>query len=118
MAHPSSKVRDTFRKKPAGLVEAEFNDKPYCDNYHMDRSRLGTHSEWDPEAENEWGGKGATVEVPNNVRLNAMSAMGDICAKSSNVNPPAPSSDTGAGPHYIPASYPPYSRNPMFKKKG
>lgn len=111
-------IHDQYRPRNAGSVDIPTNSKPGFDNFHQDRSRLGEHCEWDPDAPNEWGGKGKTVYVPNDVRLNAMSSMGDLRAKSSNKDPDQDKRDTGSGPYDVPMGYPPYSRNPIFKKRG
>lgn len=117
MTQPADQVHDTFRRRNAGKVDAPFNSKRATDSFHVDRSRLGTHEEWDPEAKNEWGGTGKYVETPNNIRRNVVRAMGDLRAKASNRDLNAPSSDTGAGPHSVPSAYAPYGKNPMYKKR-
>ena len=115
---PSNRVHDTFREKSFGLVNAPVNSKPGFDSFFVDPSRLGVHSEWDNDAPNEWGGKGRTVEVSNNVRLNAIAGMGDLRFKASNKSPDH-DKDTGAGPCCDPVPYAPYSGsgNPMYRKR-
>src|ERR1700676_526954 len=98
MTIPSERVHDNFRSKSFGKVNAPANDKPATDNFYLDRSRLGVHSEWDETAPNDWGGKGKMVEVSNDIRLNAIGAMGDLRAKASYRNTDNPSSETGTGP--------------------
>lgn len=117
MTQPANQVRDTFRRRSFGKVEAATNSKSATGNFHVDRARLGTHEEWDPEAKNEWGGTGKYVPRPNDIRLNVIGAMGDLRAKSSNRDLNAPSSDTGTGPNSVPMSFAPYGRNPMYKKR-
>ena len=117
MTSPSEQVHDVFRRRNFGKVDVEANSKPATDNFHIDRSRLGVHDEFDPDAPNEWGGKGKLVPVPNDIRRNAIGAMGDICAKSSDASLDAPSNNTGTGPCCIPAPYPPSGMNPMYKKR-
>jgi hypothetical protein len=65
MTIPSEQVHDTFRRRSYGKIDAPTNSKPMDDSFHVDRSRLGVHSEWDETAPNEWGGKGKVVEVSN-----------------------------------------------------
>jgi len=112
-------ISDTFRSRSGGKVSIPTNSKPYDDSYHLDRSRLGVHQEWDPDAKNEWGGTGKMVEKPNDIRLNAIGAMGDIRAKSSNRQADSETNpDTGSGPCCAPTLYPPNRTNPMFRKRG
>jgi hypothetical protein len=117
MTIPSERVHDNFRSRNYGKVEAPDNTKPATDNFHIDRSRLGVHDEYDPEAPNEWGGTGKYVPVPNDIRLNALSAMGDLRAKSSNASVDAESDETGAGPRCILSPCPPAGTNPIYKKR-
>lgn len=118
MTQPSERVHDVYRRKNGGKVDMSTNSKPGFDNFHVDRSRLGVHEEYDREAPNDWGGKGKFVEKPNNIRLNAVAGMGDIRFKSSNRNPGNEQSDTGAGPRCDPTLYPPWSKNPIYRKRG
>ena len=118
MTQPSERVHDTFRSRSAGNVRVPTNAKPLDDNFHVDRSRLGEHEEYDPEAKNDWGGKGKMVRVANDIRLNALSAMGDLRAKSSNRDPDQDESNTGTGPCCAPAPYAPYGKNPIYRKRG
>jgi hypothetical protein len=113
----TNNIHDEFRRKSFGKVDAPANSKPYDDNFHVDRSRLGVHSEYDDKAPNEWGGKGKMVEVSNDIRLNAIGAMGDLRAKSSNRYTENPTSETGTGPCCIPTPYPPNAVNPMYRKR-
>lgn len=118
MAKIDNCIHDTFRRRNAGKVDAPFNSKPGFDNLHVDRSRLGTHEEWDETARNDYGGTGKYVEVPNDIRRNAIGAMGDLCAKSSSWQPDAETGrDTGSGPRCMPELYPPNAHNPMYKKR-
>ena len=110
-------IHDTFRSVSGGNVRIPVNSKPGFDDLHVDRSRLGVHEEWDPEAKNDWGGTGKYVETPNNIRLNVVGAMGDIAAKSSYRNADNETRDTGSGPRCTPVLYPPNSQNPMYRKK-
>jgi len=114
----NSEVHDTFRPKSIGFGKTvQTNSKPAQDDFHLDRSRLGTHDEWDENAPNDWGGKGKYVPKKNDVLLNALGAMGDICAKSSNVYEDGKTSDTGSGPCCVPSAPSPYGRNPIYNKK-
>jgi hypothetical protein len=115
--NPSERVTDVFRRKSFGKVDAPANSKPATDNFHIDRARLGTHEEYDPEVKNDWGGMGKFVPKPNDIRLNAVAAMGDLRAKSSYANLNNPSSETGTGPCCIPSSCPPNGMNPMYRKR-
>jgi hypothetical protein len=117
MTIPSNRVHDTFRRRQYGNVEAPDNTKSANSNFFIDRSRLGVHDEYDPEAPNEWGGKGKFVPTANDIRLNAIGAMGDLRAKSSYASVDGPSDNTGTGPCCIPAPYPPSGVNPMYKKR-
>lgn len=118
MKHPSEQVTDVFRRRNYGKVEACDNTKSATDsNFYIDRSRLGVHDEYDPEAKNDWGGTGRFVPKPNDIRLNAVAAMGDLRAKSSYASVDGPSNDTGTGPCCIPSPYPPSGMNPMYRKR-
>lgn len=118
MTNPSNKVHDNFRRRSIGDgATMPTNSKSYCDNFHVDRSRLGVHEEYDSETKNDWGGKGRFVEVPNDIRRNAVSAMGDLRAKSSNRNPDQEAQTTGSGPCCAPSLYPPNATNPMYRKR-
>lgn len=117
MSNPSEKVHDRYRSVSGGNVSIPVNSRRLNDPAYVDQSRLGVHEEWDPDAKNDWGGTGKMVETPNNVRLNAIGAMGDICAKSSNRNPENEVRDTGAGPRCTPVLYPPNSTNPMYRRR-
>lgn len=117
MSEPSERVHDVFRRKSFGKVDMDANSKPATDDFHIDRSRLGVHDEYDPEAPNDWGGKGKFVPKPNDIRLNVISSMGDLRRKSSYASVDGPSNDTGTGPCCIPAPYPPSGMNPMYKKR-
>lgn len=117
MTIPSERVHDEFRRKSFGNVDAPVNSKPATDRFHLDPSRLGQHSEWDETAPNDWGGKGKMVDVPNDIRLNAIGAMGDLRAKASYRSVDNPSSETGTGPCCIPAPYPPNATNPMYRRR-
>ena len=117
MTIPSNRVHDTFRPRNYGKVDAPDNTKSAVDNFHIDRSRLGVHDEWDETVPNDWGGKGKMVQVANDIRLNAIGAMGDLRAKSSYASVDGPSDNTGTGPCCIPAPYPPSGVNPMCKKR-
>ena len=83
MTAPSNKVHDKFRERSAGLIDIPTNSKRVFDQFHVSRERLGSHEEYDAEVPNDWGGKGKYVEKPNDIRRNAIGAMGDILAKSS-----------------------------------
>lgn len=114
---PSEKVHDTVRKVSAGKVDIPTNSKPYNDNFHIDRSRLGEHYEYDPEAKNDYGGKGNHVRVPNSIRRNAIGSMGDLRARATYKDETQPGNNTGSEPCCVPEPYPPYSKNPMFTKR-
>lgn len=117
MTQPSNRVHDRYRFRNAGKVSIPTNAKPAFDSFHVDRERLGTDEEWDPDAKNDWGGKGKFVPTPNRIRENAISAMGGLRAKSSDRDLNVPSDDTGAGPRSVPSPYAPYVRNPMYRKR-
>jgi hypothetical protein len=90
MTDPSNKVHDQFRSRSAGVVRVPSNSKPANDDFHIDRSRLGVHEEYDPEAKNDWGGTGRFVERQNSITDNARASAGDIraCASYKNVHDP------------------------------
>ena len=89
MANPSEKVKDTFRPRNIGFDGTmPFNSKPATDDFHVDRERLGQHQEWDPEAPNEWGGRGDSVRTPNHIMHNVRRSVGDIKFRSSSCNCP------------------------------
>lgn len=113
-------IHDTFRPRSIGFGKTiPVNSKPTQDNFHVDRSRLGVHEEYDPEVPNDWGGKGKYVSKPNDIQMNALGAMGDILAKSSNAYECGPTDETGSGPCCIPSSPSPYGRrNPIYRKRG
>lgn len=117
MSSPNNRVHDTFRSRNAGNVSIPVNSKPLDDSFHIDRSRLGTHEEYDPEAKSDWGGKGKYVPVANDIRLNAIASMGDIRAKSSSRSLDQDESNTGTGPCCPSPSSPPYGKNPMYRKR-
>lgn len=119
MAKPSEQVHDTFRPRSIGFDSTmPFNSKPATDNFHVDRSRLGVHDEYDPEAPNDWGGKGKTVEVPNSIMDNIRGAMGGLGARSSFKkveDPRAPTKTEGP----TPCCYEPRPEgNPLMRRKG
>lgn len=78
---PSDCVHDEYRMRNAGKVEAPFNSKSSTDNFHVDRSRLGTHPEWDANG---------YKEVPNHIKENARRNVGGLKFKSSFVDLNAP----------------------------
>lgn len=114
---PSDHVCDTFRERNGGKVDIPVNSKPANDNYHLDQSRLGMHEEWDGTVKNDWGGTGKFVPVRNDVRRNAIAAMGDLRARSSNTVIDAPSNDTKTGPCCPSVTYPSEAMNPMYRKR-
>ena len=57
------------------------------------------------------------MPVPNDIRLNAIGAMGDLRAKASYVSVDGPSDNTGTGPCCAPSPYPPSGMNPMYRKR-
>lgn len=116
MTKPSNRVHDKFRERNAGLIDIPTNSKRAFDQFHVSRERLGSHEEYDATVPNDWGGTGKYVEKPNDIRRNAIGAMGDICAKSS-FKQPGKEEDTGAGPRCVPHLPNPYSKNPMYKKR-
>lgn len=71
---PSDMVHDNFRMRDGGDVEIPMNSKSSTDNFHLDRSTLGTHTEWDP-TKDEYGDY---VEVQNHVKQHARDSMGDL----------------------------------------
>jgi len=114
---PSEKVCGVFRRRNGGKTEMSTNSHSATSNFFVDRSRLGTHDEYDPDVKNDWGGMGKFVPKPNDIRLNAVSAMGDLRAKSSYRSVDALTNDTGTGPCCIPPSCPPNGMNPMYRKR-
>ena len=118
MTIPSNRVHDTFRRRQYGNVEAPDNTKSATDNFHIDRSRLGVHDEYDPEVANEWGGKGKYVPKPNSIMDNVRGSMGGIgaCSSYKNVNEPKEPTPTEGG--CCPSPYGSSARNPLTRKKG
>lgn len=120
MARIINNVHDTFRRRNAGKVEAPFNSKPATDDFHVDRSRLGFHEEWDPEARSDYGGKGKYVPVANSIMDNVRGAMGGIGAHASfrSVHELAePTKTEGDAPCCTSDGYRPRS-NPLMRRKG
>ena len=120
MKHPSEQVTDVFRRRNYGKVEACDNTKSATDsNFYIDRSRLGVHDEYDPEAKNEWGGTGKFVPKPNSIMDNVRGAMGGIGYKSSyrSVHEPAEVTCT-EGPACCPSPYGRDAKNPLTRTKG
>jgi hypothetical protein len=113
---PSEKVHDVFRRRSGGKVDIATNSKSATSDFFIDRSRLGTHEEYDPAEPNDWGGTGKFVPTPNDIRLNAIGAMGDLRAKSSYRSVDSPSDNTGTGPCCIPSGWP-NAVNPMYRKR-
>ncbi len=109
MRHPSEDTGGVFRPKSGGKVQISSNSHPATDNFHIDRSRLGTHEDYDPEVKNEWGENGKFVEKPNSIMDNVRSTMGGIGRLGSYKsihNPVCPSPYTRAG------------RNPLTTRRG
>lgn len=75
--HPSDQVHDTYRERNAGLVNVPMNSKSSTDNFHVDRSRLGTHGEWEGEGYRQ---------VPNHIKEKARREIGELKQKSSFTN--------------------------------
>lgn len=117
MTIPSERVHDTFRRRSFGKVEANDNTKSATDSFHLDHARLGVHQEYDETAKNDWGGTGRMVDVENDIRLNAIAAMGDLRAKASYRSVDAPTNETGTGPCCIPTPFPPNGINPMYRRR-
>ena len=119
MTQPSNKVHDTFRYKSGGKTEICTNSKPATDNFHVDRSRLGTHDEYDPDVKNDWGGMGKYVPKPNSIMDNVRGAMGGIGYRSSfkSVHDPAEPTQT-QGTCRPPSIYGPCASNPLTRTKG
>lgn len=120
MAHPSERVHDEFRSRSIGKGgTAPFNSKPATDNFHVDRSRLGHHDEWDPDAKNDYGGTGKYVPVHNSIMDNVRGAMGGIGARSSFKcvdDPDKPTKTEGDVPCCGYESRP--RSNPLMRRKG
>lgn len=74
MPEPSDQVHDNYRMRDGGDVQIPMNSKSSTDNFHLDRSTLGTHTEWDPD-KGEYGG---VVEVQNHIKQHARDSMGDL----------------------------------------
>jgi len=71
---PSDCVRDNFRMRDGGDVEIPVNSKSSTDDFHLDRSTLGTHTEYDPTI----GKYGECVQKQNHVKQHARETMGDL----------------------------------------
>lgn len=119
MTISNNRVHDVFRRRPYGNVEAPANSKPATDNFHIDRSRLGVHDEFDPEEPNDWGGKGKYVPKPNSIMDNVRGAMGGIGYRSSykSVHEPAEPTRT-QGECCAPSPYGRSAQNPLTRTKG
>lgn len=119
MTVPSNRVHDTFRRRNYGKVDAPDNTKSATDNFHIDRSRLGVHDEYDPDAPNDWGGKGRYVPAPNSIMDNVRGSMGGIgaCSSYKNVNDPAEPTKT-EGECCVPSPYGRSAKNPLTRTKG
>ena len=119
MSIPSERVRDVFRKRDYGKIQCPENSKPATDDFHVDRSRLGMHEEYDPEAPNDWGGKGRYVPVHNSIMDNVRGAMGGIGARSSfrSVHEPAEPTKT-EGPPAPCCDFDRPRNNPLMRRKG
>ena len=118
MAKPSTRVHDTCRYKNGGNVEISSNSKPTTDDFHVDRSRIGTHEEWDDNAPNDWGGKGKVVPVPNSIMDNVRGAMGGLAARSS-FNDMQRAECGGSRGCPTPLTYEPRPHNnPLMRKRG
>ena len=115
--NPSEKVHDVYRRRNYGVVNAQDNTKPTTDSFHVDRSRLGEHEEYDPEAKNDWGGTGKYVKKPNSIMDNVRREMGDLghCSSFKDVNAPAEPTNTDCCPGFM--SYP-GARNPVRRRRG
>lgn len=113
MSDPTDKVHDEFRSRSIGSRIAPFNSKPATDNFHIDRSRLGVHDEWDETVKNEWGGMGKIVTKPNSIMDNVRAGMGDLHHCSSSKNKDAPAEPTNGGPGCCPS---PYFSNSRLRK--
>lgn len=118
MAKITNDIGDTFRPRSIGHGKTmPFNSKPATDNFHVDRSQLGEHEEWDDNAPNEWGGRGKTVPVKNSIMDNVRGAMGGIAAKSSSKC--HESNECPANGCVAPYAYEPRPRgNPLMRRKG
>jgi hypothetical protein len=118
MTIPSNRVSDTFRNRNYGKIEAPQNTKSATDNFHIDRSRLGVHDEFDPEVANDWGGKGKYVLKPNSIMDNVRGAMGGIGARSSYKSVHEPAEPTCTESPCCPSPYGSSARNPLTRTKG
>ena len=119
MSEPSERTGGVFRRKSGGKVDISSNSHPATDSFHIDRSRLGTHEEYDPSVANEWGGTGKYVQKPNSVMDNARGAMGGIGYKSSyrSVHEPAEPTNT-EGSCCAPTPFGRDAKNPLTRLKG
>jgi hypothetical protein len=119
MTIPSERVHDVFRRKSGGKVSMSTNSKPATDNFHIDRSRLGVHEEYDPDVPNDWGGTGKYVEAPNSIMDNVRGAVGGICAKSSYKSVHEPAAPT-SGPNSVPCCAGEYrpENQPILRRRG
>ena len=98
--HPSDCVHDEYRMRNAGKVEVPMNSKSSTDNFHVDRSRLGTHGEFTERG---------YEQVPNHIKEKARRNIGELKQKSSFVDINAPAgcgTDICCGP-----------TNPLMQKR-
>jgi hypothetical protein len=117
--NPSNRVTDVFRRKNYGKVDAPANSKAATSDFFIDRSRLGTHEEYDPSVANEWGGTGRYIQKPNSIMDNVRGAMGGIGYKSSyrSVHEPAEPTST-EGPGCCSTPFGRDAKNPLTRLRG
>lgn len=112
-------ISDEFRERSGGKIRIPVNSKPATDNFHVDRSRLGTHEEYDPTVKNDWGGTGKYVEHENSIMDNVRGAMGGLAAHASYRSVHEPNEPTLADGSNIPSPDIRESRyNPLMRRRG
>ena len=77
---PSDLCLDEFRMQNAGVVEVPMNTKRSTSYFYVDRSTLGTHTEFEPSTDPKEPWDGKYVEKQNHIKQNARDFMGEIRA--------------------------------------
>ena len=75
---PSDCVHDEYRERNAGVVDVPMNSKRSTGNFYLNRSTLGTHTEYEPSTnpKKPWDGK--YVEKQNHMKQHTRDTMGDL----------------------------------------
>lgn len=112
---PSDMVSDVFRPRDAGDVEVPMNSKSATSDFYVDRSRIGTHEEWEPSKNPMKPGR--IVQVKDSIMDNARASIGAMGAKGSFADrgklADKPVRSNGCG---VPCGA--SSRNPLTKRRG